>query len=111
MIFLRYFSLCTSLYSNHNLLFDTKKGSLGYSFIRCAGFILVGSLVESFLLFSFPQGGFLKTEHFLAKSEAFGALRTLSSDELKLLSVNSVTEHEAKEPLSLSTCCMIYLSF
>ena len=69
----------------NNLLFDTTKGSLGYSFIRCVGFILVGSLVELPLLFFFPLGVFLKTECFLAKSGAFGALRMLSSDELELL--------------------------
>ena len=51
------------------LLFDTMKGSLGYSFMCCVGFILVGSLVELPLLFFFPRGGFLKTERFLAKSE------------------------------------------
>ena len=76
----------------NNLLFDTTKGSLGYSFIHCIGLILVESLVELPLLFFFPQGEFLKTECFLAKSEAFGALRMLSNDELKLLSVYSGTE-------------------
>ena len=94
----------------NNLLFDITKGSLGYSFICCVGFILVGSLVELPLLFFFPRGVFLKTECFLAKSEAFGALRTLSSDELKLLSVDLVTKLDVTEPLSLSTCCVILLT-
>ena len=94
----------------NNLLFDTTNGSLGYSFIRCVGFISVGSLIELSLLFFFPQGGFLKTERFLAKSEAFGALKTLSGDELELLSVDSVIELDAVEPLSLSTCCVIRLT-
>ena len=59
----------------NNLLFDTTKGSLGYSFTCWLGLILVGSLVELLRHFLLPRGGgFQKTGHFLDKSEGLGAL-------------------------------------